>query len=216
MLSRKGSNYELRKSRQDIYESYRDDEQGKDIGPTLTTIRDEEDDEDKIDSPLFPAAFSPTLDGQQNGKTGLSDAENLSELYAKVIPKAQRPKLEKSLSEDDAAPVTNGEVSIAVETTEDVQDSQRQKDEEPKKPATKQLLKPSSYSLRNEEEYATVVPRSERQKNEARSKVLSAIGNQPVAVSNGDDVSYHQTKTTANRITSALGNGVHYKDSAEL
>jgi len=35
-------------------------------------------------------------------------------------------------------------------------------------------------------------------------------------MTNGDEVSYRQKVSTANRITSALGNGVQYKASAEL
>lgn len=224
MLSRKGSNYEARNWRKDAYHAYQDDGMSKDIGPPLTTIKDEVEDDDEIDSPLFPAAFSPTP-GQQNGKIDLADTESLSDLYAKVIPKSQRPKLEESMSEDDA-PATNGEVNVDVDTNSDyakvVPKSQRQKDNKEtankEKPATKPLAKPSSYALRvdNGVEDTEVIQRSDKQKSAARSKVLSAIGNQPIAMTNGDEVSYRQKVSTANRITSALGNGVQYKASAEL
>ena len=220
MLTTKGSNYELRKSRKDMYLTYWDDEKSKDIGPQLTTIKDEEEDEDRIDSPIFPAAFSPTP-GQLNGMTDLANAENFSDLYAKIMPKSQRPKLEGSLNEEDTL-VTNGGVNVVVDTNsiyaKVVPKSQRQKEVKEatnkEKPATKPLPKPSNYSLRVDsgDEDTTAV----RQKKAAKSKVLSAIGNQPIAITNGDEVSYHQKVSTANRITSALGNGVQLKDSAEL
>jgi len=219
MLTRKGSNYEMRQPRK---VAYRDDGNSKDTGPPLTTIKDEIEDDDRIDSPLFPSAFSPTP-GQQNGKLDLADTENLSDLYAKIIPKSQRPKLEESISEDDA-PVTNGgEVNLVVDNNSNyatvVPKSQRQRDdtETAKKetPSTKPLAKPSNYALRvdNGDEDTAVVQRSDKQKSLARSKVLSAIGNQPIVVTNGDEVSYHQKVSIANHITS---NGVQYKDSAEL
>lgn len=211
----KGSVYALRKSRQDFYVKYSDDGKSKDVGPAMIMIKDE--DEDRIDSP-FPAAFSPT----ENNTTYSLDIDlhldvpedeeqksGMAELYAQVVPKSQRAEnadsYKKGAEASEEAIVSNGDATVSVDPyskyAKVVPRSQRSK------PAEETNGKPASNGH---------VTRSDNDKLkiEARSKVLSAIGSEPITIQNGEiETSY---RPTAQRIDNALGGKITYNESAEL
>ena len=216
----KGSVYALRKSRQDVYNKYADDGKCKDVGPAMIMLKDE--DEDRIDSP-FPTAFSPTAENKTSYSLDIDldipdDEEQketksgMAELYAQVVPKSQRAKNadsdKKDVENSEEATVSNGDVTVSVDPyskySKVVPRSQRNR------PAEETNGKPASNGD---------VTRSDnyKLKIEARSKVLSAIGSQPIAIQNGDgETSYHQNVPTAQRIGNALGDKITYNESAEL
>lgn len=217
LQANKGSVYSPRKSQKDVYLKYVDDGKCQDVGPAMIILKDEEvQADDRIDSP-FPTAFSPTLsysldidlDIEVSGEE--KQNEGMADLYAKVVPKLQRPKEEDS-KKKDTTPVSNGKVAISVDPHSQyatvVPKSQRSK---PAKETTAVANgKPTSNGL---------VTRSDNHKlkAEARSKVLSAIGSEPILIRSDDnEISYRKNVPTAQRIESALGNKALYRESAEL
>ena len=213
----KASVYALKKSRKDAYMTYGDDEQCKDVGPAMIILRDEDEDDDRIDKP-FPTAFSPTANNisisfdvdfsavsekQQETKSETTD------LYAKVTPKSQRTK-ETELETSEDAPVANGKVAVSVDPY-----SQYAK----VMPKSQRKVVSENSAVANGSAYGPL-EKSDRQKQklEARSRVLSAIGSQPVAVVESDynEITYRRNVPTAQRIESALGGKVKYNESAEL
>ena len=209
----KQSVYALRKSQQDVHHKYSDDGKCKDVGPTMIILKD--DDDDKMDS-SFPTAFSPTenkksysfdidldLDVPENEpketKSGMAD------LYAQVVPKAQRDKDKKDVKRSKDNPASNGDVKITVDPYS--QYAQVTPKSQRNNPSIVPNGKPASNEGSDEE----------KQKIDARSKVLSAIGNEPRVIHNGDSqTAYHQNRTTAQRTDSVIGGKVTYNESAEL
>ena len=217
----KGSVYALRKSRQDVYLKYADDGKCKDVGPPMIMLKDEEEEEDRIDSP-FPTAFSPTgnktsysLDIQLDldipeDEEKKDTKSGIAELYAQVVPKSQRAKNNAESDKKDTT-VSNGEITISVDPYSkyaQVPKSQRNK------PAEETNGVPNGKPASNGD-----VRKSDNQKLkiEARSKVLSAIGSEPIVIQNGNnDTSYRHNVPTAQHIENALGSKMTYNESAEL
>lgn len=215
----KKSVYTPRKSRKDVYLKYADDGKSKDIGPAMIILKDEDvrDDDDKIDSP-FPTAFSPTfnysldidLDLALSGDDKTKEAKvEETVLYSEVLPKSQRPE-NANLETSDDAPVSNG-VTITVDPH-----SQYAK-VIPKSQRNNPAGSSSTSAIPNGKHASDgIVPKSDNHnlKAVARSKVLSAIGSEPIAIRNDDsELSY---LPTTQRIESALGSKVTYRESAEL
>lgn len=223
----KGSLYSPRKSRKDVYLTYGDDDgQSKDIGPEMIMLKDEEDDADRIDSP-FPAAFSPT------GKTtslsldidiALDEKKQTAEtrdLYATVVPKSERPKSKEYEKKDHETngelPVANSEVALSV-------DPQSLYAQVTPKSKRKQLGVKENGSVANggplssgDAQRADKKDKKTLNVAEARSRVLSAIGSQPIALqSDYNDIVYHRNVSTAQHINSSLGSRISYSESAEL
>lgn len=215
--SSKASVYALRKSRKDIYVNYADDGKCKDVGPAMIMLKDE--DEDRIDSP-FPAAFSPT----ENGTTYSLDIDldldipeneeqteksGMAELYAQVVPKSQRAKNAGSDKKDaeasEEAIVSNGDVTVSVDPyskyAKVAPRSQRNK------PAEETNGKPASNG-------DVTRSHNDKLKVAARSKVLSAIGSEPITIQNGENETNY--RPTAQRIENVLGGKITYNESAEL
>lgn len=217
--------YSPRKSRQNFYLKYEDDGKSKDVGPDMIMIRDEED--DKVDS-SFPAAYSPTmnkmnysLDIDLDIDMPMDDKQKfgMNDLYTPVVPKSERAAKNASAKKNDSetseeTAVSNGGVDISVDPHSQyarvIPKAQRSK-----KPAKE--TGPSAYEKPTSN---GVVKQSDEVKamDEARSRVLSAIGSEPVAV-RGDCSEkgyYHKNISTAQKIESALGNKPTYRESAEL
>jgi len=189
----------------------------------MIILRDDDlqdEDDDKIDSP-FPAAFSPTLNTTAfsldidfsaiSGKQPEANSETAGhDLYAQVIPKSQRKKVEKNELETSAdAPVSNGRMAISVDPYSQYA-TVIPKSERKQVTGTRTVANSSAYSPKGE---------SDRQKQtiQARSQVLSAIGNQPIAIKNdNNEMTYYRNVPTAQRIENALGGKVTYTESAEL
>lgn len=223
----KGSVYTPRKSRKDIYLKYADDGKSKDVGPAMIILKDEDvrDDDDRIDSP-FPTAFSPTLN-MANYSLDIDldldlpgdekPEETKTYTYATIVPKSLRPtdgdSGKKDLETNGDAPVSNG-VTITVDPHSQyakvIPKSQRNGSAENNSAIANG--KPASNGV--------VARSSDNQKlkvTTARSKVLSAIGSEPIAIRNDDnEMSYRRNVPTAQRIESALGSKVTYRESAEL
>ena len=219
----KKSVYTPRKSQKDIHLKYADDGKSKDIGPAMIILKDEDvrDDDDKIDSP-FPTAFSPTfnysldinldlaLSGDEKPKETKLAIEEAA-VYSEVLPKSQRP--ENALETSDDIPVSNG-VTITVDPHSQyakvIPKSQRNHPAGNSSNSAVANGKPASNGI---------VPQSDNRnlKAVARSKVLSAIGSEPIVIRNDDDeVAYRRNVPTAKRIESVLESKVTYRESAEL